>query len=204
MTSIETIQRMIDAAPTPELVKRLEEARGPDRELDFAISKALALIPAEAEWKPLDADDPMANIIAAFGNNGWALPSFVAEQRAWKRRLDEFIGSPEYFADKDGTSWVRDNPSPGVVTDWKNDPPEGHVTAYTASIDAALALVERKLEDSAYSLLNDYAGFNQASINVAPGCIGYPNGGLTVKAQAATMPLAILMALLRALSTEPK
>ena len=73
---------------------------------------------------------------------------------------------------------------------------------FTASIDAALALVERKLPDFAYQLTNDYGGLNRVHINVAPGCEGFPPAGMNVSEDAETMPLAILVALLTALSLD--
>jgi hypothetical protein len=64
---------------------------------------------------------------------------------------------------------------------------------YTASIDAALALVERvKPGRYAYALINDYGGYNRAEINDSA-------SGETYHGIADTMPIAILVALTTAL-----
>jgi hypothetical protein len=64
---------------------------------------------------------------------------------------------------------------------------------WTTSLDAALALAERTTK-GAYTLVNDYGGYNRAEINIP--------GGDTFKAIADTMPLALCAAICRALTTQ--
>lgn len=121
------------------LIERVEKATGPDREIDLALGKALGLVPADAAWKP--AEDIFA---ALFPKREWELPSYTVANTEWNRRVKAFIGSPEYYADKDG-QWMTDNPPPHHGVDWANAPVSGHVPNWSASIDAALALMERVL-----------------------------------------------------------
>lgn len=64
------------------------------------------------------------------------------------------------------------------------------VPKYTTSLDAALALAER-VTGGAYKLVNDYGGYNRAEINLP--------GRETHTAVAETMPLALCIAILKAL-----
>jgi hypothetical protein len=94
---------------------------------------------------------------------------------------------------------VRSAQGPDRALDWHVADATGHesfVPAYTASIDAALALVERKLPGWRVAMYTDGEG-------KGPCCLAL-RGDEPVKAncQAPTLPLAILAAMLTALITQ--
>lgn len=97
----------------------------------------------------------------------------------------------------------------GVRIDGSTTIPREIIPRFTASIDAALALVERKLGTDALSMLYNFdLGWHAsawaemaftANLHVA---VGTPPEMKEFHGQSYTMPLAILTALLRALESE--
>lgn len=69
------------------------------------------------------------------------------------------------------------------------------IRPFSASLDAALALVERVLDgDCSYDLFHDFGGFNRAKVH------GITNAPVWGEGKAETMPLALCIAILRAQS----
>jgi hypothetical protein len=169
------------------LIAQVEAAAGPDRELDLAIAKALALIPADAEWQQPESGDLMPIFAKFLGK--WETPAHREALSEWKRGLDAFFASPEYRSG--GDSYVRENPYPGTF----DKPGSGSLPSYTSSIDAALALMTRVLPaERKWRLSMDQMKDGWDADLSEPG-----NRSGVFSVTAKTLPLSIILATLLAI-----
>lgn len=174
-----------------ELLARVEGASGPDRELDFSIGKALCGIPDNAEWQPMEGFEGMPERLPVYLNGKWETPEYRSAVVDWSERLDAFIRSPEYRSNPE--KWSQENKWPGTA----ENPGSGYVTEFTASIDAALALVERVLGKHWLWEIKEGIGFRCILWTLET---DWDDRAVPTGHSAHSAPYAILAALLRALA----
>lgn len=169
------------------ILKRVEEATGPDRELDFAILKVLRLVPEEAVWVKTDAPfNPKRN---------WETPAYREHLEKFTKDVDEF---PE-----DGhlqfLTWYAQRPAPSPYWDGTGIPPSGRLRTITTSLDAALSLAEEMLPGWVPGQLSWAPNRTVTMWFTEPGHESKPRGVIHNGSVCKTPPLAVLSAFLRAL-----
>lgn len=161
-----------------DLIRRVEEAKGPDRELDWEISYLFGL--GSDNERAIYAEHGPAGFTAKDSNGFTALDRkngcWVNYSRPGREGRRVRLREPERVRAITG-------PQPLI-----------RCAAYTASLDAALALVDEKLPDFDFSVvkIGGHYGALVSLEDVRPGALR----------PGATLPLAVLLALLRALQSQ--
>jgi hypothetical protein len=171
-----------------DLIARVEKATGPDLGLNLAIGKAIDGVPPDAEWKRPDEDSPSWHFAAMRGE--WERPGYRAAYDAYRASIRAYIRTSP--TDRDEIArWHEANPPPYEAPEWRETRATGLIPAYTASLDAALALCERVLPGYRPELfrLLDTAGWG-----------AHFRQPVTETAYAPTPALALCLAILKALA----
>lgn len=115
------------------LQKRIRESKGADREIDFAICKAFGRAPDDAIWE-VHADMPPE--LAKHYKKGWVSPAYAEYRREYGEGVNAAFA--EHLPPDETASRIR-----ALEREWdfKNAPPFGNVSGYTASLDACVALM---------------------------------------------------------------
>lgn len=120
------------------LQKRIREAKGPDRELDFAICKAFGRAPQDAIW---EVDENLPPELAKHCKRGWTTPAYVEHRREYARGIEAAFAKKCTDAERAANIKALDK-----EWDYKNSPPFGCVPNWTTDPDGLGPCVALRME----------------------------------------------------------
>lgn len=129
---------MTDLESLRSLQKRIREATGPDRELDFAICKAFGRAPQDAIW---EVDENLPPELAKHCKRGWTTPAYVEHRREYARGIEAAFAKKCTDAERAANIKALDK-----EWDYKNAPPFGCVPNWTTDPDGLGPCVALKRE----------------------------------------------------------